>query len=87
MKLLKVKNDEITKIFNKHFMETVGKLNIFKWPSCKSEYTEDQLTNIIDKYKSHPSIKKLKATTLLSKNFLLSKLLLRILKMLLKYSY
>ena len=79
-----VKNDEIVKIFNKHFSETVDKLNTFEWPSRETEYTEDQLTNIINKYKSHPSIKKaattiLKATTLINKNILLSQLLLRIL--------
>ena len=38
-----VKNDEIAKIFNKHFSEIVDKLNILEWPSCESEYTEDQL--------------------------------------------
>ena len=56
-----VENYEIAKIFNKHFSETVDKLNIFEWLSCESEYTEDQLTNIINKYKSHPSIKKIKS--------------------------
>ena len=45
-----VNNDEIAKILNKHFSETVGKLNIFEWPSCESEYTEDQRNNIINKY-------------------------------------
>ena len=45
-----VNNDEIAKILNKHFSETVDKLNIFEWPSCESEYTEDQRTNIINKY-------------------------------------
>ena len=33
-----VKNDESAKIFNKHFSETVGKLNIFEWPFCETEY-------------------------------------------------
>ena len=56
-----VKNDEIEKIFKKHFWETVDKLNIFEWPSCESEHTEEQLTNTINKYKSHPSIKKIKS--------------------------
>ena len=78
-----VKNDEVVKIFNKNFFETVDKLNIFEGP--ETEYTEDRMTNIIKKYKSHPIVsRKLKATTLLNKNFLLSQLLLRILKMLLK---
>ena len=36
-----VKNDEIAKIFDKYFSETVDKLNIFEWPSYESEYTED----------------------------------------------
>ena len=79
-----VKNDKIAQICNKHFSEAVDKLNTFEWPSRETEYTEDQLTNIINKYKSHPSIKKvtttiLKATTPLNKNILLSQLLLRIL--------
>ena len=56
-----VKNDEIAKIFNKDFSETVDKLNIFEWSSCETEYTEDQLTNTINKYKSHLSIKKIKS--------------------------
>ena len=64
-----VKNDEIAKIFNKHFSETVDKLNIFEWPSCESEYTEDQLTNIINKYISHPSIKKIKSNYTIKQKF------------------
>ena len=55
-----VKNNKIAKIFNKHFSETVDKLNIFEWPSCETEDTEDQLTNIVNKYKIYPSIKKIK---------------------------
>ena len=46
-----VKNDEIVEIFNE---------NTFEWPSCETEDTEHQLTDIINKYKSHPSIKKIK---------------------------
>ena len=34
--------------FNKHFLETVDKFNIFEWPSCECQYNEDQLTNIIN---------------------------------------
>ena len=64
-----VKNDEITKIFNKYFSGTVDKLIIFEWPSCESEYTEDQLTNIINKYKSHPSIKKIKSNYTIKQKF------------------
>ena len=64
-----VKNDEIAKVFSKYFSETVEKLNIFEWSSCETENTEDQLTDIINKYKSHPSIKKIKRKY---KNVLLS---------------
>ena len=56
-------------IFNKIFSETVVKLNIFKWPSCETEYTEDQLTNIIKKYKSHSSIKKIKSNYTIKQKF------------------
>ena len=41
-------------------METVGKLNIFEWSSCVTEHTKVQLTNIVNKDKSHPSINKIK---------------------------
>ena len=54
------KNHEVAKILTKHFSGIVDKLNIFEWLSCETEYTEDQLTNIFNKYKSHPSIKKIK---------------------------
>ena len=50
-------------------METVHKLNIFEWPSCETEYTEDQLTNMINKYKSHPSIKKIKSNYTIKQKF------------------
>ena len=75
-----VKNDKIAKICNKHFSETVEN-NTFEWPSCETKGTEDQLNDIINKYKSHPSIKEI---SLLSKNLFLSQLLLKILTMLLK---
>ena len=68
-KKLIVKNDEIAEIFNKHFTETVDKLNIFEWPSCEPEYTKDQLNNIINKYKSHPSIKKIKSNYTIKQTF------------------
>ena len=64
-----VKNDEIAKIFSKNFSETVDKLNIFEWPSCDTEYTEDQRTNIINKYKSHSSIKKVKSNYTIKQKF------------------
>ena len=64
-----LKNDEIVKIFSKYFSETVDKLNIFEWPSYESKYTEDQLTNIINKYKSHPSIKKIKSSNTIKQKF------------------
>ena len=47
----------------------------------ETEDTEDQLTDVINRYKSHPDIKKIKATTLVSKKNL-SELLLKILKIL-----
>ena len=64
-----VKNEKIAKIFNKHFSETVDKLNIFEWPSCETEDTEDQLTNIVNKYKIYPSIKKIKRNYTIKQKF------------------
>ena len=39
---LKIKNDKITRIFNKHFPETVDKLNAFEFPSYKTKSTEEK---------------------------------------------
>ena len=68
-KKLIVKNDEIAKIFNEFFSKTAHKLNIFEWPSCEIEYTEDQLNNIIKKYKRYPSIKKIKSNYTIKQTF------------------
>ena len=57
---LLVNNDEIAMIFNKHFAETVEKLNTFEWPSNNADLTEEKLTKIIKKLKNHPSIVKIK---------------------------
>ena len=43
------KNDEIAKIFNKHFSETVDKLNLFEWPCNETDLEEDQQSAIINK--------------------------------------
>ena len=64
-----VKSNETTKIFNEHFSETVDKLNIFEQPSYETECTEDQLINIINKCKSHPSIKKIKSNCTIKQKF------------------
>ena len=64
-----VKNDETEKIFNKQFSETVDKLNIFERPSCETEDTEEKLINIMHKYKSHPSIKKIKSNYIIKQKF------------------
>ena len=68
----------------KNFSETVDKLSIFEWPSSEAEDSKDLLTDIISKLKAILVSRKLKATTLLSKNVILNQLLLKILKMLLK---
>ena len=68
----------------KIFSETVDKLSFFEWPSSEAEDSKDLLTDIISKLKAILVSRKLKATTLLSKNVILNQLLLKILKMLLK---
>ena len=46
-KYLLVNSDEITRTFNKHFAETLEKLNAFEWPSNNEDLTEETLTKII----------------------------------------
>ena len=50
-------------------MEAVDKLNAFKWPSCETEDTEDQLIDITNKYKNHPSINKSKSNCTVKQKF------------------
>ena len=54
-----VNNDEIAN-FNKYFAETVQKLNTSEWPSNNEDLTEETLTKIIKKFKTYPSIVKIK---------------------------
>ena len=55
-----VNYDEIAKNFNKHFAETVDKLNPSEWPSNSEDLTKETLTKIIKNFKNHPSIVKTK---------------------------
>ena len=55
-------NDEIAKTFNKHFAETVEKLNTFEWPSNNEVLTEETLKN-------HTSIVKIKNKYLITEKF------------------
>ena len=64
-----VNNDEIAKTFNKHFAETIEKLNTFEWPSKNEDLTEKTLTKIIKKFKNHPSIVKIKNKYLIQEQF------------------
>ena len=66
MRLLKKKllsNDEITKSFNKHFVETVEKLNTFEWPSNYEDLTEETLTKIIKNSRTIQVLSKLQINT------------------------
>ena len=53
---LLVNNDEIAPTFNKHFLETVEKLNTFEWATNNENLTEEVLPKIIKKFKNHPNI-------------------------------
>ena len=50
-------------------METVDKLHFFEWPSCETEDTEHQLTDIINRSKSHPNTKKIKSNYTIKQKF------------------
>ena len=64
-----VNNDEIAKTFNKYFAETVEKLSTFEWPSTNEDLTEETVTKIIKKFKSHPSVLKIKSKYLIQEKF------------------
>ena len=53
---LLVNNDEIATTFNKHFLETVEKLNTFEWATNNENLIEEVLPKIIKKFKNHPNI-------------------------------
>ena len=64
-----VNYDEIVKNFNKHFAETVDKINPFEWPSNSGDLTKETLTKIIKNFKNHPSIVKIKNKYLIKEKF------------------
>ena len=64
-----VNNDEIAKTFNKHFAETVERLNTFEWPSNIKDLTEETRTKIIKKFKNHPSTVKMRNEYLIKEKF------------------
>ena len=66
---LVVKNDDIATTFNKHFSETVEKLDIFEWPSCKTNENQGELATIVNKFKNHLSIIKIKSNYIVQEKF------------------
>ena len=66
---LLINNDEIARTFNKHFAETVEKLNTFEWPSNNEDLSEEALTKIIKKFRNRPSIVKIKSKYLTKEKF------------------
>ena len=66
---LLVNNDEIAKIFDKHFAETVESLSTFEWPSANEDLSEEMVTKIIKKFKNHPSVLKTKSKYLIQEKF------------------
>ena len=56
-----VKNDELTKTFNKDFAETVETLNTFEWPQNNTDLLNNQFTAIIKKFQNQASMMKLKS--------------------------
>ena len=68
---LLVNNDEIAKILNNHFSETVEKLNTFEWPSNEKyeNMHNEKLTTIIKKFENHPSIMKIKSKYAIQEKF------------------
>ena len=68
---LLVNNDEIAKILNNHFSETVEKLNTFEWHSNETyeNIHNEKLTTIIKKFENHPSIMKIKSKYAIQEKF------------------
>ena len=68
---LLVNNDEIAKILNNHFSETVEKLNTFEWPSNEKyeNMHNEKRTTVIKKFENHPSIMKIKSKYAIKEKF------------------
>ena len=61
---------KLRRSFNEYFSKTVDKLNIFETEdTCEAEDAEDQLNDITNKYKSHPSIKKIRSNYTIKQSF------------------
>ena len=71
---------------NNHFLETVEKLNTFKWPSNEKHENihNEKLTTMIKKTENHPSITKIKIKYAYKKRLLQNQLQLKMLEISLK---
>ena len=65
-----IKDEEIAIIFNEHFGSIIEALDLSDWRgNCFSDNNRDMIGNIIHKYRSHPSIQKIKNKIKIAKSF------------------
>ena len=56
-----LKETEVAREFNIHFQSITSSLGLFKWPDSSESLNEpDTIKSIVNKYKNHSSIKKIK---------------------------
>ena len=74
------KEIEVAREFNIHFQSITSSLGLFKWPNSSESLTEpDPIKSIVNKYKNHPSIKKIKSKYIILSNQVLPRMFLMLL--------
>ena len=65
-----LKEIEVVPEFNIHFQSITSSLGLFKWPDSSESLNEsDPIKSIVNKYKNHPSIKKINSKYITVKSF------------------
>ena len=65
-----LKEIEVAREFNIHFQSITSSQGLFKWPDSSESLNEpDPIKSIVNKYKNHPSIRKIKSKYIIVKPF------------------
>ena len=65
-------NESVSEKFNNHFSQIVDSLDLYEFPSKPNREYADEIDNIVSKFKTHPSIVKIKKHFKINTTFSLS---------------
>ena len=66
---LVLKNKKVADAFNTYFQSITHSLNLLEWPLGSTDQIYDSVDRIIDSFRFHPSIKKIKSNYEITRKF------------------